>query len=229
MFKKFNVTAILFVLLIIAAFLVGSFYTRVQMLEQGINSPSSAGATPTPVSKQLSNDKFNEVVKDAILVFGDKNAKVKLVEFTDFECPYCASFFSETLPQIEQEYGDKIAYYLRHFPLYSIHANAENASLASECAKEQGKFREMHDLIFQNQRKISANDLKSYAVKLGLKIDQFNTCFDSQKYKDNVDRDAKLGGQIGVGATPTFFLNGRLINGAQPFSVFQRAIEEELK
>lgn len=224
-----NPTPILFALLIIAAFLVGSFWQRVQILEKGISQSTGAVQTPKPAPTVLDAEKFNEVVKEAILVSGKENAKVKLVEFTDFECPFCARFFSETLPQIEKGYQDKIAYYIRHFPIYSIHPNAENAALASECAREQGKFREMHDLIFTNQKQMTIADLKDYAAKIGLKTAQFNQCLDSQKYKTNIERDAKLGGELGVSGTPTFFLNGRVINGAQPFSVFRSAIEEELK
>lgn len=223
-------TPILVILLVISAFLIGSFYTKVQMLEKGTVSRSTQPAQTTrPASTILSSEKFAEVVKGAILVSGSENAKVKLVEFTDFECPFCARFFSETLRQIEKEYkAGQVAYYLRHFPLYSIHPNAENASLAAECAREQGKFREMHDAIFENQQKMSVAELKDHAVKIRLKTSQFDSCLDSKKYKDNIDRDVKLGTELGISGTPAFYLNGRVINGAQPFSIFKAAIDEEL-
>ena len=233
--KKLNystlVTPALIVLLVIAAFLIGSFWTKVQMLEKGGITGSKSLATAKPVTTTISNDKFNEIVKDAVFMSGNKDAKVKIVEFTDFECPFCARFFTDTFPQIEKEYidSDKIAFYIRHFPLYSIHPNAEGASLAAECANEQGKFREMHDIIFENQKTMSIADLKGHAVKLGLDTTKFNSCLDSKKYKANVDRDASLGNEVGVSGTPAFFVNGKLISGAQAFATFKSTIDAELK
>lgn len=228
------VTPLLIVLLVVSAFLIGMFWTKVQMLEKGTAGQSTQAETtpaaPAPAPTALSSEKFEEVVRDAILVSGDENAPVKLVEFSDFECPFCGRFYSETLGQVEEEYvkTGKVAYYYRHFPLYSIHPSAEGAALASECAREQGKFREMHDAIFENQTKISTSDLKGYAADLGFNTTQFNSCLDSKKYQENVDRDVALGGEIGVGGTPTFFVNGKIINGAQPFPVFQTTIEDLL-
>lgn len=226
-------TPILVVILIAAAFTIGMFWQKVQVLEKGTGTQTTTGATrtPAPAPTVLSSEKFSELVKDAVFVAGNKDAKVRLVEFTDFECPFCGRFFTDTFGQIEKEYltNGKIAYYIRHFPLYSIHPNAENAGLAAECAREQNKFKEMHDMIFQNQRAISVQDLKGYAAKLGLKTDQFNSCLDDKKYKANIDRDVKLGNEVGVSGTPTFYLNGRVINGAQPFANFKAAIDEELR
>lgn len=236
-----NPTPLMVVVLIIAAFLIGSLWTKVQVLEKGGVSVSGTTTQPgqaaapvasvRPAPASLSAEKFNDVVKDAVLVSGNANAKVKLVEFTDFECPFCARFFTDTFPQIEKEYiqTGKIAYYIRHFPLYSLHPNAENASLAAECAKEQGKFKGMHDLVFQNQKALAADNLKSYAQQLGLNTGNFNSCLDSKKYKSAIDRDVKVGGEVGVTGTPAFFLNGRIIQGAQPFANFKATIDEELK
>ncbi len=202
------------------------------MLESGVAiGETRLAGTPKPAPAVLSDDKFREVLKDAILVSGNPDAKVKVVEFTDFECPFCAKFFSDTLPQLEKEYIDtnKIGYYIRHFPLYSIHPNAENGSLAAECAREQSKFRQMHDMIFENQKTMSVSDLKSHAAKLGFNTSQFDSCLDSKKYKSNVDRDAKLGDEVGVSGTPAFFINGKMISGAQAFATFKTTIDAELK
>ena len=229
------ITPILVVLLVVAAFLIGVFWTKVQMLEKGTVSDVKVGANPgapaKPAVAALSGDKFNELVKDAIFLNGNRDAKVKIVEFTDFECPYCGSFFSTTYPQIAKEYLDsgKVGFYIRHFPLYSIHPDAENGSLAVECAKEQDKFVKMHDMLFANQKALTVTDLKSYGVKIGLNTSQFNSCLDSKKYKDNVDRDAKLGDAAGVSGTPAFFINGKFISGAQAFATFKTTIDQELK
>lgn len=230
--KKLNysnlVTPILVLLLVIAAFLVGMLWTRVQILENG-TAPVSR-STPKPAPVVLSADKFNEVLKDAILVSGKPDAKVKMVEFTDFECPVCGRFYGEFLGTIEKEYIDtgKAAYYIRHFPL-SIHPNAVGAALAAECAREQSKFREMHDIIFENQSALKISDLKGYAAKLGLNTQQFNSCLDSEKYIASVERDAKLGAELGVSGTPNFFINRRFVNGIQSLQAFKTTIEEELK
>lgn len=231
--KKLNTpspTPLLIFLLVIAAFLVGVLWTKVQMLENGTTSVSRS--TPKLAPIVLSADKFDEVLKDAILVSGSPDAEVKMVEFTDFECPVCGRFYDDFLVTIEKEYIDtgKVAHYIRHFPL-SIHPNAVPTALASECAREQDKFRGMHDIIFENQSALRISDLKVYATKLGLNSSQFNSCLDSQKYKASVERDAKLGTELGVSGTPNFFINGRLVNGLPQGGVqaFKTTIEEELK
>lgn len=226
------ITPVLVVLLVVAAFLIGMFWTKVQMLESGTTvGGSKTAATAKPAVAAMSGDKFNELVKDAAFVGGNRDAKVKIVEFTDFECPFCASFFSTTYPQIAKEYLDsgKVGFYVRHFPLYSIHPNAENASIAAECAKEQDKFVQMHDTLFANQKALTVADLKKHAATIGLNTTQFNSCLDSKKYKANVDRDAKLGDASGVSGTPAFFINGKFISGAQAFATFKSTIDAELK
>ncbi|MBI4059229.1 DsbA family protein [Candidatus Microgenomates bacterium] len=222
-------TLILITLLVVCAFLIGMFWTKVQTLEKGV----AVSGTPTlrPAPPVLSADKFNEVVKEAIFVGGDPNSKVKLVEFADFQCPVCGNFFTNYLPTIEKEYIDtkKIGFYIRHFPLYSLHPDAENAALAMECAREQDKFKALHDVLFQNQQSLSTTDLKKYAAQLQMKTSQFNACLDSKKYKANIDRDVKLGESLGVTGTPNFFLNGRLIAGISTLAAFQVTLDEELK
>lgn len=168
---------------------------------------------------------------------GDKDAPVVMIEFSDFQCPFCRSFWSDTLPLIKSEYIDtgKVRFVYRDFPL-SFHSGAMPAAQATECAREQDKFWEMHDKIFIEQDKqgggtiqFGANDLKKWAGEIGLNVSEFNSCLDSQKYLNEVNNDLKDGQAAGVSGTPGFFINGRLVVGAQPFSVFQSLIEEELK
>lgn len=239
-------TPFIVVISIVVSFVLGSLWTKVQMLEKGIgvaavqnqagntaqvgNQPQGNQPSAPSAEAKLSEQQAKDILKDAILVSGKDNAKVKIVEFSDFQCPFCARFYKDTLGQIEKEYVQtgKVAYYYRHFPLYSIHPNAENAALGAECAKEQGKFRIYHDKIFENQSAITADDLKKYAVDLKLDTGKFNNCFDQKKYKTNIDRDAKLGGELSVTGTPAFFINGQRISGAQPFSSFKSIIDNEL-
>jgi len=160
---------------------------------------------------------------------GNPNAPVTIVEFSDFECPFCAKFFTETYPQIVSEYVNtgKANLVYMHFPL-SFHANARPAAIASECAFEQGKFWEYHDVLFANTNALSNANLKQYAVQLGLDTQAFNSCLDSEKYGQLVDMDTQIGQSVGVSGTSGFIINGVSVTGAQPFSAFAPIIEGEL-
>jgi protein-disulfide isomerase len=159
---------------------------------------------------------------------GPEDAPVTIIEFSDFQCPYCARFQEETLPQILSNYGDQVRFVYRDFPLTSLHANALNAAEASECADDQGKYWEYHDLLFQNQAALDVESLKSYAASLGLDTAAFDDCLASGKYAQEVAKDLQDGTNAGVQGTPSFFINGTPIQGAQPFAAFQAAIEAAL-
>ncbi len=167
---------------------------------------------------------------DAVL--GDPNAPVTIVEFSDFQCPFCGKFFDETFPQIKKKYIDtgKVKLVYRDFPL-GIHEMAQTYAEAAECAHEQGKFWEMHDKIFGEQKNgvATVDDLKKWARGFGVKEDQFNTCLDTKKYAEEVTKDLKDGEAVGVQGTPSFFINGKLVVGAVPFSVLEKEIEAALK
>ena len=124
-------------------------------------------------------------------------------------------------------YGDKIKFTYRHYPLGN-HSDARPAAEASECANEQGKFWPYHDRLFATPNHLGAADLKQDAAALGLDVPKFNACVDSHKYKADVDADVAAGDEAGVDGTPAFFINGRMISGAQPFDAFKRIIDEEL-
>lgn len=170
-------------------------------------------------------------------MIGNKNAKVTIIEFSDFQCPFCRSFWKDTYQQIKKEYVDtgKVKFVYRDFPL-SFHPMAMPSAQASECADEQGKFWEMHDKMFSEQGKLgqgtvtyTVNDLKLWAVSLGLDSGKFNSCLDSGKYKTEIEKDMADGTTAGVTGTPSLFINGRLVVGAQPFANFKAIIDEELK
>ena len=160
-------------------------------------------------------------------VKGPASAPVTIVEFSDFQCPYCARVTS-TLKQVEEKYGDKIRVVFRDFPLVQIHRDAAKAAEAGECAHEQGKFWEMHDRLFADQSKLQVEALKQTASQLGLDAEKFNQCLDSSKYAAEVQKDVDEGARYGVNSTPAFFINGRLVVGAQPIEAFTQAIDEEL-
>jgi protein-disulfide isomerase len=180
----------------------------------------TAGPTPTvgPVDVSADDDPSQ----------GPADAKVTVIEFSDFQCPYCARFQADTLPQIMQNYGDKIRFVYRDFPLTSLHQYALKAAEASQCANEQGAYWKYHDMLFQNQSALDDASLKNYAATLQLDTATFNQCLDSDKYMSEVQKDYQDGLAAGVQGTPAFFVNGNLIEGAQPYAVFKAAIDQAL-
>lgn len=227
---------ILYISLLIAVFFVGYLLARVQMQGQTTGSAiaqQDGGALPAEPAP--GEERVDGVATGNLTMMGDENAPVTIIEFSDFECPFCEAFYSQTLSQIKSEYVDtgKAKLYYRHYPL-AFHPAAVPAGLASECANEQGRFWEYHDMVFENQARISGGGdnantaLKEFAANLGLNANQFDSCFDSAKYQANVDQDLNDGTAAGVSGTPTVFVNGRRIVGAQPYATFKAIIDEEL-
>ncbi|MFL5444824.1 MAG: thioredoxin domain-containing protein [Myxococcales bacterium] len=158
---------------------------------------------------------------------GPDNAPVTIVEFSDFQCPYCGRAFP-TVEKLMKDYDGKVRLVFRHFPL-SFHPNAEKAAEAAACAQDQGKFWPMHDKMFTNQQRLAVEDLKSFAKDLGLDQGKFDKCLDSGEKAAMVSADEKDGEQAGVSGTPAFFINGIFINGAVPYEQFKDAVDRELK
>lgn len=157
---------------------------------------------------------------------GAKDAKVTIVEFSDFQCPFCSRGAS-TIKQVHDAYGDKVRIVFRNFPL-AMHNRATPAAEASECANEQGKFWEYHDKLFGNQQQMTDDDFAKHATDLGLDVNKFKECYSSGKYKAEVQKDMADGSKYGVTGTPAFFVNGRFVSGAQPFESFKAMVDEEL-
>lgn len=161
---------------------------------------------------------------------GSKDAKVTIVEFSDYQCPYCGMFESNTYPTLKSQYIDtgKVKLVLKNFPLTSIHQNAQKAAEAGECANEQGKYWEYHAKLFANQQALDITSLKQYASDLNFDTTKFNSCLDTGKMTSAVQKDQTEGSTYGVSGTPTFYINGIELVGAQPFSAFQQVIDSEL-
>jgi protein-disulfide isomerase len=158
---------------------------------------------------------------------GPSSAPVEIVEFSDFQCPFCLRAHP-TVDQVLKAYSDRVRFVYRHYPLPG-HPNARPAAEAAECAAEQGKFWPYHDKLFATQSRLSDADLKQDAAELGMDASKFNACVDSHKYAAKVDADLRAGQDAGVDGTPAFFINGRLVSGAQPYDVFKKVIDEELQ
>ena len=159
---------------------------------------------------------------------GAASAPVTVVEFSDFQCPFCQRV-SPTLKQLKDTYGDKIRIVWKDFPLTAIHPEAYKAAEAGNCAREQGKFWEYHDRLFANQQALQPDALKTHAVAAGLDATKFNACLDSSKYSDRVQEHVGVGARLGINSTPAVFINGRQVTGAQPYEVFAGIIDEELE
>lgn len=160
---------------------------------------------------------------------GDKDAPVTIVEWSDYECPFCGRFYTNTLRQIEEQYvkTGKVKFVYRDFPL-GFHPQAQKAAEAAECAGEQGKYFEMHDLLFEKGVSGGVTSFKQFASDIGLDTGKFNSCLDSGEMASEIAKDMKDGAAVGIQGTPGFIINGKLVSGAQPFSVFQAEIENAL-
>jgi protein-disulfide isomerase len=218
----------------VGIFVLGMFtHSRIASNEGGggqqavVAQPTAVVAQPTPGPTPTVGPV--EVSADDDPAIGPANAPVTIIEFSDFQCPYCARFQSQTLPQILSNYGDRVRFVYRDFPLVSLHANALKAAEASECADDQGAYWKYHDLLFQNQSALDDASLKNYAASLALDTAAFDQCLDSDKYLTEVQKDEQDGITAGVQGTPSFFVNGMPLTGAQPYSAFQTAIEAALK
>jgi len=167
---------------------------------------------------------------DGVHIKGEDGAKVTIIEFSDFQCPYCARYYSDAYPQILSAYPSDVKVIFKHFPL-SFHAQAVPAAEASECAGAQGKFWEFHDKLFENQNGWSNSGrtaFDKYAEELGLDMTLFGNCVDNREFKAKVEADFIEGQQKGVRGTPAFFINDKLVSGSQPFATFKQEIDAAL-
>jgi protein-disulfide isomerase len=160
--------------------------------------------------------------------WGPAGASVTIVEFSDFQCPYCARV-KPALKRVRETYGDRVRFVFRDFPLVQIHPQAAKAAEAAACASDQGKFWELHDRIFDNQARLQVTDLKQHAAELGLDAAKFGECLDSGRHAADWQADLNEASGYGVTGTPAFFINGRMLVGAQPYEAFAQVIEDELE
>jgi len=172
---------------------------------------------------------------------GDKNAKLTLVEFSEYQCPFCGKHYRETMPQLDKEYiqTGKVRLVFRDLPLESIHKNAFKAAEAASCAGEQGKFWEMHDRLFENQKSLEPATLTAHAQAIGLDAKKFQTCLDGGKFAAEIRKDIADANKIGISGTPTSVIGLtqandpkikvlRVIRGAQGYNAFKAAFDELL-
>ncbi|MDP9289166.1 MAG: DsbA family protein [Thermoproteota archaeon] len=248
----------------VAALMIASFFGGYNLggsgktvtIMQGGNNPAAlpAGVQPLQIPSQQQQPagaappiaapvKVSSIALDSAPTQGKADAPVTFVEFSDFQCPFCGSFYSQTLHQLLTTYVDtgKIKFVYKQFPLDNLHPNAREAALASECANGQGKFWPYHNALFGNQTTWSNQDatqvvstFKKYSSDLKLDTASFNSCLDSKKYASIVDKDSQEGSTYGVSGTPTFYIGNdktgyTQLVGAQPFATFQQTIDNLTK
>jgi protein-disulfide isomerase len=158
---------------------------------------------------------------------GPEDAVVTIVEFTDFQCPFCKGVVP-TLKELVTKYGDRVRWVFRDYPIVGLHPNAPLVHEAARCAGEQGKFWLFHDLAFERSPAATPNDLRKYAAEVGADVAAFGQCLDSHKHRAAIAADIETGTKLGVTGTPTFYINGQLVVGNQPLAEFQRVVEREL-
>jgi len=199
----------------------------VAALEKPPAAAPQPAAAPAPARRGLDPNKRYSIDTAGSPAKGAAEGVIEIVEFSDFQCPFC-SRVNPTLARIEKEYGDRVRISFKHLPL-RIHPNAPEAHAAAEAAHRQGQFWEMHDLIFANQRQLSSSQYEKYAQQMGLDMDKFRSDMNSAGVKGKVTADQAEAAKLGITGTPSFFVNGRYLSGAQPYESFRRLIEEELK
>ncbi len=184
--------------------------------------------TPTPTPDR-------DFEPESIQSRGDPNAPVTMVEFSDYQCPFCLRYFQQTLPQVLKDYVEtgKVYYVFKDFPITQIHPQAIPAAVAARCAGQQGAYWEMHDKLFEGQSRWANNDQANdvfveFATDLGLDVEAFSACLDDPAVVDAVNANFAEGVAAGVQGTPAFFINGEFISGAQPYPVFQQTIDRLL-
>lgn len=223
----------LLVLLVVGAYFLGVYKTKYDNLSGGTAKVEDSKQAPTEEKKsELSESDWDKLQEDPAATMGDPNAPVVMVEFTDYQCPYCEKYVSQSFPGIKEKYIDtgKVYYIIRDLPL-GFHQNAEKAAVAARCAGKEDKYSEMHDLLFEGQsdwEKMSdpTETFVEYGKEIGVDV---ASCLSDDSIAKAVKDDSKLAQSVGATGTPTFFINGKVLIGAQPLSSFEGMIEAELK
>ncbi len=192
------------------------------------NQPAQGPVAQVPAPTQKTQYTRYDIPSDGFPSVGPADASITIVEFSDFQCPFCKRFQDETSKALMDAYPGEIRFVYRHLPLTSIHPEAFPSAEASMCANEQNAFWEYHDKIFENQDKLGRDLYLQIASDLKLGVTAFENCLNTGKYKDLVQQDSDFAINLGVQSTPTFFINGLALVGAQPLSAFTQLIDKEL-
>ena len=230
-FKRSHFYAVLTVLAFAAGVLLGytvwgtDTVTATALVPQAANQPSGP-VVEAPVTEQPQYRRYDIPTGDSYAL-GPADAPITLVEFSDYQCPYCRRWHAEVYEPLLAEYPGKIRFVYRHLPLDSIHPDAIPAAEASMCAGEQDAFWQFHEKLFSSEA-LGDQVYARYAQELGLDMQTFEACVSGRKYQQAVEEDTSFALDLGIRSTPTFFVNGLAIVGAQPLDVFKQVIDKEL-
>jgi protein-disulfide isomerase len=200
-----------------------------QVIAQGAESAAAqqAAAAANQQNNQEQVRRYDVPIDDDPIL-GLDSAPITIIEFSDYECPFCRRWHLEVYPQIRAKYGDQVRFVYRDFPLYNIHPNAGPAAEAANCAGDQDRYFEFSELLYSGKKPLNRDTYESYAKDLKLDMNAFVTCVEDERYQQEVEADYAYAGELGVRSTPTFFINGLAVVGAQPFDVFEQIIDMEL-
>jgi protein-disulfide isomerase len=196
-------------------------------LDQIAKAGPRGAAQQAPQQRGPDPEKVYAVPVGESPVKGAQDAWVTIVKVSEFQCPFCSRVLP-TLTQIQEKYGNDVRFVFKHNPL-SFHPRAMPAAMSAECAREQGKFWQVYEKQFENQRALEDADLEKYAKEAGLDMGRWKQCYSSQKYKSRVEQEQQQMVALGARGTPAFFINGRFLSGAQPLPAFEAVIDAELK
>ena len=224
-------SAIQVILLVVIAFQLSNLGGVAVAQGNAFAAPTQAVPTPRAPSPSGAAVADMKALADDDPFLGDEDAPVTIVEFSDYECPFCARFYSQTLAQIKSKYIEtgKVKFVYRDFPL-GFHQQAIPAAIAANCAGEQGKYFEFHDKVFTNGGSggKSGADYKQWAKEIGVDVAAWEQCLDDPKQAAEIQKDLSDGSAAGISGTPGFIIEGQLVSGAQPFSAFEQIIEAAL-
>lgn len=230
-FKRSHVYAALLPLAFVVGLAVGYlFWGREAGSTPAASAPQAqAGGETSPSQAQQPQEiRRYQVPEDDDPVFGPDDAPITIIEFSDYECPYCQRWHTQVWPRLLEAYPDQIRLVYRDFPLTNIHANATPAAAAANCAFEQNMYWEYNDLLFSGRFDLNKTGYQEIAAEIDLELDSFNECLESGRHNEEVMADFEYAANLGVSSTPTFFVNGIPVVGAQPFEVFSQLIDSEL-
>lgn len=212
---------------------LASVQTELNQIKNTAQAGADESSQPAASNEPAADGEIQQVTRypvseDDDPVYGPEDAPITIIEFSDYECPYCQRWHEQVWIELREAYPDQIRLVYRDFPLYSIHPNAEPAANAANCANEQDQFWEFHELLFTGGRDLGEDTYLKYAADLGLDMNDFQQCIDENRYEAEITADYEYALSIGIQSTPTFFVNGIALIGAQPIEVFQEVIELEL-
>jgi protein-disulfide isomerase len=212
--------------LVVLAFAVGVLVGYIAWGRGSSNNNTQPAAAAAPTQQQEA--RRYDIPTDGFYSIGPKDAAITLVEFSDYQCPFCQKWHAQVYKQLMAAYPGKIRLVYRNLPLTQIHPQAMNAAEAAMCAGDQNAYWQFHEKLFENSAALNDDLYARLASDLGLNVTTFESCMADHKHKDSIESDMQFAINLGVQSTPTFFINGLAVVGAQPLSVFQQVIDDEL-